>query len=455
MIYCWVGLAVITLYLFARQKFLLSPTAIFFGYFAVIYPISYLVPYWLDMPSFFLDSPREIPAEKVNQAFFLVCLGLASFCITRFFAPVPRFRWKEVEIIPSRCRTALVVSLVLAVLAGAFLLIRLGGVGQIISNLGEIRSGELKGLGVATFAVSMLVPTVMQFWLITSIRTQSKHVRRILAFTIASALLGGLFGFRGPVAVLLIQTACIWYLMTGKLSKKQVVVIAAIVVLLASVVGVVREATASPEITEAAAALIANTETSTTLGASLVGAVITRTRAVQTLIFMTDYIDRRGETDYHYFADNVLETALSIVPSFVIADIPQFATVKSYSLGEKVTTTVYSGLLFDIGNVRDTYGGISYGLIAEGYWNLGALGVVIVCALLGLLLRVVEDGSSQIGVLYIVVYKSVAGFMVFVVEAPQTGTNGTCTTLLVSLLVLAALSFKIDYLPSRPGFQKL
>jgi hypothetical protein len=70
--------------------------------------------------------------------------------------------------------------------------------------------------------------------------------------------------------------------------------------------------------------------------------------------------------------------------------------------------------------------------------------VAIVSGLLGYVLRMIEGGEGQRGPLHITVYKTFAGSMFMVVEGSQIGLNAICLNLFVTLLILAALSFKLD-----------
>jgi hypothetical protein len=460
MMYCWAALAIAMLWLFARQKFWLSPTAIFLGYSALMYPISYLVSWWLQVPSLFFASPRQIAPQKADYAFCLICLHVACFCVARFlipvprlafFAPLPRMRWPEIRIIGSRLGLALAAALLAAAFAALFFLRRFDGIQGMIANLGDIRGGALSGMGVEVYALTYLVPKVMQFWLIYALKTHAKHTRFILLATLGSSLFGGLLGFRSPVAIFLVETGCIWFLLTGRLSRKRLSGFALLALIAAILTGVTREVSS---ILGGNAELIATVPLST-LGPLIADSIITRERGIEVLVLMTDFVDREGESHYHYFAENVVDTLLSIVPSFVVAGIPALTALKSYPLCTRITTAVYGGSLLQAGNVQDAYGGVGFGLVSAGYWCLGSFGVALTSSLLGYLLRILEGGRAATGLLYLMLYKSVAGSMFVLIEA-QGGINQICINLFVALLILGALSlggglFSAMLLPLMPG----
>jgi hypothetical protein len=143
------------------------------------------------------------------------------------------------------------------------------------------------------------------------------------------------------------------------------------------------------------------------------------------------------QSHFHYFLDNIQETATAAIPSFILP--------KDISLSEKIGTAVYSPYLMNVGIIEDVYGGVSYTLIAEGYWNLGLAGIVLVCLFWGYLLNVVEATASgdASGYLRTIVYKTIVGAMVLFVEVPQLGINSILITLVMNLGVLAFLSVRV------------
>src|SRR6266496_2290594 len=431
MISLWLLLAIVTLYLAWRRRFLLSPTAVFFGYFALVYPISYLISYVFEIRSVFFLRPEEIPTEDIHYALLMVVVGLVSFSVARFFLPVPQIQWKDVRFLPSRLVGAVLFSLAVAAVSAYTLLKQLGGLNRILLELGAIRSGELRGLGPQVYAVTMLVPTVMQFWLMLSLKSGTRNSRPLLILCILSSLMGGAFGFRGPVLALLIQLVCICYFLTAKPTRKQI--LAGVVLLIPVVIlsGVFRAADRAPVWT-----LLEEMDPS--LPSLLADEAITRVRGVETLVVMTHAV-RRGE--YHFFADNLSETALSVVPSFVIE--------KGISLPEKITTSVYGEYFVRAGIIKDVFGGVAYSMISEGYWNLGWLGVVAISAFAGYILRLIERGAGagRCGIPQLVLIKAIAGFMPLFIEAPQLGINAICMNLVINFAVLAFLSWRISSNP--------
>lgn len=427
----WLVLLIVCLGLFWKQDYLLSPTSIFFLYFAAVFPLSQLVAYSLDLPSYYFASPRIIPSGKVAYAFFLVCLGLVSFCIARFSLPPIDISWPRIEIVESRLFPFLTVCIAAALLGGVWVLHRAGGVAALYDYLDYFRSEGLRGLGAGIYAATTLVPTGMQFWLMHALKTKKrKYCRRVLIATLASCLLGGIFGFRGPIFVLLVQVVTIVYLMRRRPTRKQTVFAIALMSVMLTVLGVARIALEFGS--EAVAAVIQEAPKAALADAA--DSSVTRICGVQMLVIMTDYM--RHE-DYHFFIQNLAETAHVLVPSFLVP--------KPFSLSENIATAVYSRYLEANGLIREEYGGVSYTLIGEGYWNLGIAGIIIVCGGMGYLLRTLEwrSLSGFPSLLQIVMIKALAGSMVSYVEVPQLGINSICVDLITNVGILVFLSLPI------------
>lgn len=409
---------------------MLSPTGIFFAYYALVFPIPLLVSYYLWIPTAIFDSPRNISQDKLFFAFCQVVVGLASFGVARYTLPIITISWSKRSINRSRLVPLTVVSSIMAAGGGLWVMQRIGGISALTNNLGAVRNGLLRGLGVGTFALTVLPPTVAQFWLMHAYRTKSKYLALILSLCILSTLLGGIFGFRGTIVTLLIQVACVCYLMTGKTYKAQMAILLPILCVGLTILGYLRivlleKGNTTEALLQGDSAVLLSTVSDTAL---------TRTRGVELLIVMNDYMAHAG---YHLFLDNASETVHTFIPSVIIP--------KSVSLAEKIAIAVYSPFMMAAGNYSDNYGGVSYTLIAEGEWNLGMAGIVLVCAMAGYALRTIErrDPSVPVSYMQVIWFKTMAGSMVAFIEAPQLGVNGAIITLILNVGILVFLSESI------------
>jgi len=323
----------------------------------------------------------------------------------------------------------------MAIAGGYFVVQQLGGVAAMFENMGYVRSEGLRGLGVGTYAATALIPTVMQFWLMFALKNKTKRCRIVLYITILTSGLGFLFGFRGPAVSLLIEVACIYYFITGRPSKKQMIVTILMIGIGIALLGAARSIFAdAPD-----AANLARTNSSVILTLAA-DASVARTRGVEMLVIMTDYMEHH---DYHFFLDNISETMHSVIPSIVWP--------KGISLSEKVGTAVYGNYLLDEGIVHDFYGGVSYTLIGEGYWNFGIIGVILVCSAMGYLLKIIERGLLPGSVSYtqLIMVKALACCMVGFIEVPQLGINQISINLLMNYGILIFLSMGIFKRPAR------
>ncbi len=423
MILGWIILAFLCVYLMFRQSFLFSPTAIFVGYFGLCCPIGYLISYFFKMPSFFFSDPSAIPPASDAYALFLCYLCLFSFCVGRYLKLIPclRLDFREHQIRSLRLLPLLLVSVIVAVAGALWLNAELGGLGKIFSANSALRSGGLRGLGIGTYAITVLCPTVFQFWLIAALQKKSRWVAYILVACVLSALAGGAFGFRATSAPLEIQTLVIVFAYTGRPSKKSTVFVAFAAVVLAAVSGLLRIGTLGtlPAAQWTLAAELASNST------------ITRVRGVEYLVLLTNYVDSHG---YHYFGKNITETLLSVVPSVIYP--------KGISLTEVIGSAVYGPDLYRVGIYHDIYGGISYGIVGEGYWNLGIAGVILISFALGYVLRVAERLllPGRVSVAGIIIVKAFSAFMINIVEAPQLGVNAICLNLFLNFPVLLFLT---------------
>lgn len=426
--YAWLLVTTVMILSFIFQRYYLSPTAIFIGYSTVVIPIAYLVSKALDIPSVFFVSHESMPADGVLAACLATVLGVGGFFLGRYLIPTPTLSWPKLNIITRRIKWLVFASFGVAIISAGLLVRELGGIDRIFTEMGSIRSGELKGLGVQVYAVTMLLPSVMQLWLISSIRNGSKHVYVILVGCLATSMMGGLLGFRGPVLALLIQVTGIWFLLTGRPTRKILLLILFLAVPLSTLFSFIRV------LTDEAAMKYLQRVDSTAIYAYVFDAALTRVRGVESFILMKNYIDT---CNYNFFVSNFLETFLSVVPSFVVN--------KDISVTELIATTVYSTSLFDAGIIKDVYGGVAYTYIAEGYWNLGFLGVVLFTTILGILFKIVEDMRYNVlpSNVQIIFYKAIAGFALLVVEAPQLGINAIVVNVFANFILLALLSVPI------------
>jgi hypothetical protein len=423
-------LLVIFLRIFFSQSFPFSPTSIFAAYTALSIPGSYILSKALGIKSVFYDSPALINNELVMLGVFATTVGVIGLISGRAAERIiPRIKLRSRNLISSRFFVVLPASIVFALLCMADLTSALGGLDRITSELGAVRSGELTGKGVQVYAVTMLFPTILQWYLVQCLRINSSRRHLALILCVFGSFLGAAFGFRAPAVALLIQTVVIWYLLTKRPSRRVMIIWVALFLPVVTLAGVARFLTNEAVIN---ALSDANPEL---IVAYLADTTLTRVRGLEVFSILMPYVDAR---QFGFFWGNLSETTLSIVPSLLIE--------KPISLSEQIATQVYGEYLFGAGIVKDVYGGVSYTFISEGYWNAGFIGVLIYGFAFGLLFRRVEraERTTSPSNLQIVLYKAVAGFVPLLVEAPQLGVNAIVVNVLVNIILLIILSVPIN-----------
>jgi hypothetical protein len=337
--------------------------------------------------------------------------------------------WRFIVLLP--------ICIVVAAVSMLDLVSTLGGLGRIVSELEAVRGGELIGKGPQVYAVTMLLPTILQWYLVHTIRQGWRGRYFVLALCLASSLLGGLLGFRSPVIALLIQTLVIWYLLTKRPSRRTLLLGLATFLPIVTLAGVARllvnEASLDVMLTADPQAVFAYLSDTT----------LTRVRGIEAFSLLKEYVDVNG---YGLFLDNIVETAVAVLPSGIFP--------KPTSLTESIATSVFGASLFEAGIIRDIYGGVSYTFISEGYWNAGYLGVLIYGVLFGLVFKSIEKVELQPTPTNweIAVYKAVAGFAPILVEAPQLGINAVVVNLFINAALLVALSIP-SFAAHRPTYR--
>lgn len=413
-------------WLFFRQEFLLSPTSIFVAYVCLTLPGSYIISNALDIKSVFYDSPADVKNEFIVFGLFATALGIFALMLGRVTASIlPRMKRASVALIRQRFLFMLPAAVTLALMCAIYLSSALGGLDRIISELGAIRSGELVGKGLQVYAVTMLLPTVCQWYLVFCLKSNGESRYLALIMCILSSLLGAGFGFRAPAVALIIQVLVIWYLLKKGPSKKTMIVGVALFVPMVTLAGVARFLTNDIVVnvlSEADLKLITTYLLDTTL---------TRVRGFEAFSILMPYVDA---THYGFFLENLSETVLSIVPSLFVT--------KSISLTENIATQVFGRYLFDAGVIKEIYGGVSYTFISEGYWNAGFFGVFVYGFFFGLIFKIVEraEDYKSPSNMQILFYKAFAGFAPLLVEAPQLGVNAIVVNIFVNVCILVILS---------------
>lgn len=421
--------ALMMLAVFIREKFPLSPTAIFMAYSALVLPISYCVTINLNIGSVFFEVPILIEPDIIFKSYLALGISLVFFAIAQRIGKLYTFSPSQPKrLIERRFLPLTFVAVLLAFLSAYGLILELGGIVRIVEELGAVRSGELVGKGVQVYAITMLLPTVLQWHLIAAIRSKKPYASRVFWLCILASLAGATFGFRAPAVALIIQTVVIRYLLTRTPSKRALIIVISLFLPLATLAGFARFFA-----NDAVVKTLEQVDLSTLFG-YFANTTITRVRGIETFSIMVSYIN---ETEYHWFWHNILESILSVIPTFIIE--------KPTSVTETIATQVYSRYLFEAGILKEIYGGVSYTFISEGYWNAGMIGVALYGAGLGLFFAFAEraERNPTPTNMQIILYKATAGFCPLLVEATQLGVNAILMNVFVNVIIVTLLSLRI------------
>lgn len=147
-------------------------------------------------------------------------------------------------------------------------------------------------------------------------------------------------------------------------------------------------------------------------------------------------IIKRDITNYGYFIQNIIESFTIIIPRGIWANKP-------ISLSEIIANDFFKDYLFRQGIIKDIYGGVAYSVVAEGYYNLGTVGVAIYGVLIGALINIASYAIKSKKIFYFLFGKAVLMNVLFIVESPQLGFNAIIqNTIICSIITILLLKYK-------------
>lgn len=404
-------------YFTLKSRYFLSPTNIFLLYGCLAYPVSFFICVIFDFDSVFFNSSREIEQVSLFVGAFWYFIGLLIFVYTRFFgANIRVFRYSNSRVKVSSKKILIlgVFSAIAFVISVRYLLSVLGGLENTFEQLGSIRAGGLSGLGLYTYAINMLIPTIAQLYLIYRLHNNMTY-QVTLIVCILLAFTGFIFGFRGPVIALLIQIYVIVFYYTGKPTRRQLIFSSFFIFPMVIALDLSRFLSFED---------ISVFTSVNGIGETIMNSTFTRVRALETFAVLHESLSWQN---YGYYIDTILELFKAIIPSQVIEKGPSVAQI--------IATEYYSSYLYNEGIFQEVYGGVAYGYLAQNFWNLGYLGIIIFPALLGVMLKNLENSHSGKSIIFVIVNKTVAGFMFLIVESPQLGLNAILLGLFVNIML--------------------
>ncbi|MDA8696222.1 oligosaccharide repeat unit polymerase [Gammaproteobacteria bacterium] len=288
------------------------------------------------------------------------------------------------------------------------------------AELNALRSGGLSGMGYIIFPITIVIPTLMQFWFIINFK-QGGNYKLPMIMMLITCFFGLLLGFRGPVIALILQALFLLNICKIKIPLRKLLIFSIIGGFVFSIFGALRYLSIDLFLQE--------DNIYTILTNSLLDSSLTRFRGIETFIILLN----NAEPGSLSFLSILKEGSLSWIPSSIIS--------KDISTTELVATEYFNSYLYDAGIIKDIYGGVSYGFIGESYIVFGISGILIYSFIYAFFFKQADRSHKieNISWLSLIFQKSFIGFSFFLVESPQLGLNAIITNIIYNLILLIIL----------------
>ena len=386
-----------------------DPKYIFLGYFFLIFTFHSLCRITLGIGTNPALAALEPGDDLRVRALSAMLIGLAAF-VSGCYLPVGRFLGHLTPKLPllkrRRGHLAAWTGIGAGLLAFWLLMRSAGGIGAFLSNLGSWRTtGVLAGVGYLTFPITLVLPASCLLLLLQHLPVSP---RRLTWTSAATLLLYGaslapvfLLGFRGSLLPAILQFFAAWHYGRRRLSVVSIGLMAAGLLLLLSVLGLIRSAV----------------EGETHQENALATAVIFRVPGLDTVERVVWRMDR-GEPD-RGLKPGLTEAATILVPRALWPGKPEPASLAFADI-------FFSDFFLGRGDPLDgVKSGVSPTLVAELLW-IGGLPFVAFGALaLGTLSTAINTWRQRAPhhPLHIFVAAIFMGWFAIFVEAPQNTLN--------------------------------
>ncbi|MDR8524425.1 O-antigen polymerase [Shewanella fidelis] len=363
----------LTIIVLMSLLFYISKKSIVFLWFCTIYlvvfPLSGLYlyytgdyspvgqPYWENENAYLYSSVLSLSS---------IVLVFVSYYISLCFFKI---KFDSVDLLYKKSNNLFYIIMASFSLLTLFLLFqKYGGFFNFIQNINSYRSGGGVGAGFLQYPATMLLPTILFFHMATNPNAKNFGKFYILFFALSLIPLI-ILGFRGPVVIITLQFSFFYHHFISKIGFKKIAVYSLLLFLILLTWGYLREARDSTSFSFIVLFELA------------ISVVIFRTRGIEVL---SAIVSRPEKIDYNYFLANLVESFTSFIPRAIYA-------AKDISTTEKITTIYFSNDLFSIGIIKEIYGGVSSTFLGHAYWSAGALGVIIVSIVTGVIIGVVQN----------------------------------------------------------------
>jgi hypothetical protein len=260
------------------------------------------------------------------------------------------------------------------------------------------------------YILSVITPMLLGLFLLVS----KKNYKIIFYLLLINAFFTLLSGYRsGFVGILLYIILLNTYINFFKFNLKNTLFIGSIIITLV-IFGASRNVGTQNEITYL----------------DILQASVLRVSSPELFLIMKNHVDRN---DYSFFQTNLKESLTINIPKSLY-------TNKPLSTSEIISTEVYGNYLYRLGIIRKVYGGVAFGILSEGYYNLGITGVIIYGFLTGLILFLFDSINIMKSRLNFLIVKALFINILFLVESPQLAINAFIQNLTLSSLIFILIS---------------
>ena len=260
------------------------------------------------------------------------------------------------------------------------------------------------------YILSVITPMLLGLFLLVS----KKNYKIIFSLLLINAFFTLLTGYRsGFVGILLYIILLNTYINFLKFNLKNTLFIGSIIITLV-IFGASRNVGTQNEITYL----------------DILQASVLRVSSPELFLIMKNHVDRN---DYSFFQTNLKESLTINIPKSLY-------TNKPLSTSEIISTEVYGNYLYRLGIIRKVYGGVAFGILSEGYYNLGIIGVIIYGFLTGLILFLFDSINIMKSRLNFLIVKALFINILFLVESPQLAINAFIQNLTLSSLIFILIS---------------
>jgi hypothetical protein len=373
------------------------------------------------------------------KAFEYSCFGLLAFQIGYYFTPMRAFRLPNLFTSPwveSRVNTLVAVFFALGVASFAVFLRINGGLAHFLANREDWRAGGMVGQGFLIFPFTTMAAMACLLHFIVSFK-QKRAIWTSLLLLLCASIPALLSGFRGLIALPLVQALVLWNYARSRVRARVLLPIFFLFGLGFTVYGIQRSIPQGLNLNFDSAAQVvrANPEIAYT--------IVSRSKGAEVFAAEIYHLGREGGYDLGWRA--VLETASILIPKSLWKNKPTPS-------GVRFTTQLFGGDFQDIAGMdRPDYGGVSPTAIGEFYWHFGLTGALAGMLIMGCLAKLIyttlQNNITLPGCqfLYAIVFTSFA----MSAEAVQGYVNGLFMISLVSIASFVFFTFDCGSIQAR------